>query len=92
MSSLFHLFRPADPKLLKLPSECVIGDETDALRTKREAQLKWMRERGIRYLGNPMVWPDRRAPGSPIAPLRNAARVPVEQPGDAIVRDLASNG
>jgi hypothetical protein len=41
-----------------------------------------------------MVWPDRRARGSPIAPNRSA-RAPfeglvIERPGDAIVRDLAS--
>jgi hypothetical protein len=95
MSSLFQLFRRTDPELLKLPSECVLGEEADALRAKREAKLKWMRARGIRYLGNPMVWPDRRAPGSPIAPTRDLSelRAPAgERPGDAIVRDLASNG
>jgi hypothetical protein len=91
MSSLFHRWRKADPELLKLPSECVPGGETDTLRAKREAQLKWMRERGVRYLGNPMVWPDRRAPGSPIAPSRDL-RAAEERPGDEIVRDLASNG
>jgi hypothetical protein len=94
MSSLFHLWRNFDPTLLKLPAVCVPGGEADTLRAKREAQLKWMRERGVRYLGNPMVWPDRRARGSPIAPNRNA-RAPfeglvVERPGDAIARDLAS--
>ena len=92
MSSLFHLWRQIDPGLLKLPSECVPGGETDTLRMKRDAQLKWMRERGVRYLGNPMVWPDRRAPGSPIAPPRDQTNPLVERPGDAIVRDLASNG
>ena len=94
MSSLFHRWRNADPGMLKLPSECVLGGEPDNLRAKREAQLKWMHERGVRYLGNPMVWPDRRAPGSPIAPSRDLSelRAPIERPGDAIVRDLASNG
>ena len=96
MSSLFHGWRNFDPGLLKLPSECVPGDETDTLRKKRDEQLKWMRERGVRYLGNPMVWPDRRAPGSPIAPPRDRdgdlKTLLVERPGDAIVRDLASNG
>jgi len=95
MSSLFHLWRNFDPSLLKLPAVCVPGGEADTLRAKREAQLKWMRERGVRYLGNPMVWPDRRARGSPIAPNRKA-RAPfegllVERPGDAIVRDLANS-
>jgi hypothetical protein len=47
-----------------------------------------MRERGIRYLGNPMRSPDRRTPGTPAALSRTA----MERPGDAIVRDLVSNG
>ena len=94
MSSLFHLWRNFEPSMLKLPAVCVPGGEADTLRAKRDAQLKWMRERGVRYLGNPMVWPDRRARGSPIAPNRNA-RAPfeglaTERPGDAIARDLAS--
>jgi len=94
MSSLFHLWRNFDPALLKLPAVCVPGGEAETLRAKREAQLTWMRERGVRYLGNPMVWPDRRARGSPIAPNRSA-RAPfegltIERPGDAIARDLAS--
>jgi hypothetical protein len=95
MSSLFNSWRNFDSALLKLPAVCVPGGETDTLRAKREAQLKWMRERGVRYLGNPMVWPDRRARGSAIAPNRNA-RAPfegliIERPGDAIARDLASD-
>jgi hypothetical protein len=71
MSSLFHLWHNFDPTMLKLPAVCVPGGEAETLRAKREAQLKWMRERGVRYLGNPMVWPDRRARGSPIAPNRS---------------------
>lgn len=94
MSSLFS-WRNFDSPLLKLPAVCVPGGEADTLRAKRDAQLKWMRERGVRYLGNPMIWPDRRARGSPIAPNRTA-RAPfegllIERPGDAIARDLASS-
>jgi hypothetical protein len=89
MSSLFHRKGIYDCELVKLPAFCVPNDEVDTLRTKREAQLTWMRERGVRYLGNPMRWPDRRAPGSPAAPSRAGV---LERPGDAIVRDLASNG
>jgi hypothetical protein len=102
MSSLFHRWRDIDPGLLKLPSECVpAAGESETLRAKRDAKLKWMRERGVRYLGNPMTFPDRRAPGSAIAPNRNLRgeaerpgdiRGAAERPGDAIVRDLASNG
>ena len=91
MISLFFRKRISDTDLVKLPATCVPSSEPDTLRAKREARLKWMRERGVRYLGNPMVWPDRRAPRGPSASIR-AARTPVERPGDAIVRDLASNG
>jgi len=95
MSSLFNSWRNFDSAMVKLPAVCVPGGEADTLRAKREAQLKWMRERGVRYLGNPMVWPDRRARGSAIAPNRNP-RAPfeglmIERPGDAIARDLASD-
>ena len=55
MSSLFHSWRNFDSALVKLPAVCVPGGEADTLRAKREAQLKWMRERGVRYLGNPMT-------------------------------------
>ena len=85
MSSLFHSWRNFDSALLKLPAVCVPGGETDTLRAKREAQLKWMRERGVRYLGNPMVWPDRRARGSAIAPNRNP-RAPFEGLDDRAAR------
>jgi hypothetical protein len=91
MSSLLFRKRNPDPVLIKLPGGCVPSGEADTLRTKREAQLKWMRERGVRYLGNPMVSPDRRAPRSPAASNRSH-RAAVERPGDAIARDLASNG
>lgn len=88
MSSPFLKKGLYDCELVKLPAFCVPNDEAENLRAKREAKLTWMRERGVRYLGNPMRWPDRRAPGTPPAPARAA----FERPGDAIVRDLASNG
>lgn len=90
MTSPFHRKGIYDCDLVKLPAFCTPNDEAENLRTKREAQLKWMKERGVRYLGNPMRWPDRRAPGTPAAPSR--AMAVMERPGDAIVRDLASNG
>ena len=89
MSSPFLRKGLYDCELVKLPAFCVPNDEAENLRAKREAKLVWMRERGVRYLGNPMRWPDRRAPGTPPAPTRTAE---FERPGDAIVRDLASNG
>jgi hypothetical protein len=88
--------RKSAQRLVKLPAVCVPSDEADTLAAKRDAQLKWMHERGVRYLGNPMVRPDRRAPGSPIAPPRDQQVTlespETERPGDAIVRDLARNG
>lgn len=46
------------PKLLPtevliLPSYCVPNKDSDHLAEKREAQLKWMREKGMTYLGDP---------------------------------------
>jgi hypothetical protein len=92
MSSLFSgtLFA-TDSDLVKLPAYCVIGGEADNLQAKREAQLKWMKQNGVRHLGGPAVKHDRRAPRPPSASIRTN-RAPIEQPGDAIVRDLASNG
>jgi hypothetical protein len=93
MSSLFHRKGKYDCELVKLPKSCTPNQDGDQLRTKREARLRWMRERGIRYLGNPARNPDRRAPGTPVAPSRTAmARAAMERPGDAIVRDLVSIG
>jgi hypothetical protein len=91
MSSLFTRKRISDSDMLKLPACCVPAGEADNLRKKRDAQLKWMREQGVRYLGNPPVFPDRRAPRPPAASVC-AVKAPIERPGDAIVRDLASNG
>jgi hypothetical protein len=88
MSSLFHRQGKYDCKSVKLPAFCTPSHEEESLRAKRDAKLRWMRERGIRYLGNPMRSPDRRTPGTPAALSRTA----MERPGDAIVRDLVSNG
>jgi len=91
MSSLFSRKRNPDPTLVSLPSFCVPGSGADNLLAKRDAQLQWMRERGVRYLGNPPVTPDRRAKRPPAASIRSI-KPEIERPGDAIVRDLASNG
>ena len=34
--------------LVKLPAVAIPSDEAETLREKRDAQLKWMRERGVR--------------------------------------------
>jgi hypothetical protein len=91
MSSLFLRKRFApDPGFVSLPAYCATGGEAASLLAKREAQLKWMKEHGVRYLGGPAVKHDRRAPRPPAASIRTT-KAPVERPGDAIVRDLASN-
>jgi hypothetical protein len=92
MSSLFSRKRLAsDPGTVTLPAYCTTGGEAASLQAKREAQLKWMKENGVRYLGGPAVKHDRRAPRPPSASIRTPKMAP-ERPGDAIVRDLASNG
>jgi hypothetical protein len=51
MSSLFGNKRKSSPDLVTLPAFCVpAASESDALRSKREAQIRWMREKGVRYL------------------------------------------
>jgi hypothetical protein len=59
MSSLFSNKRRSSLDLVMLPACCVpAATESDALRSKREAQLKWMREKGVRYLiDNPIPRP-----------------------------------
>jgi hypothetical protein len=92
MSSLFSRKRLAsDPGTVTLPAYCATGTEAESLQAKREAQLKWMKENGVRYLGGPAVKHDRRAPRPPSASIRRQ-KMTIEHPGDAIVRDLASSG
>jgi hypothetical protein len=56
MSSLFAWKRNQTPAILSLPAFCVPTDEAKNLRTKREAQLEWMRANGVRsLLGTPIT-------------------------------------
>jgi hypothetical protein len=56
MSSLFARKQNPTPEMLTLPAFCVPADEAETLRSKREAQLEWMREKGVHYLlGNPVA-------------------------------------
>lgn len=41
--------------LVKLPSYCKPTKELESLAAKRDAQLQWMRQQGMRYLGDPML-------------------------------------
>lgn len=60
MNSLFGQARRSNSTdLLRLPALCVpAANEPDYLRSKREAQLQWMREKGVAYLiGSPIARP-----------------------------------
>ncbi len=66
MSSLFALKGRSSDYLLRLPAYCVpAANEPDYLRSKREAQLQWMRDKGVVYLGNPMVRIVKTQPAKP---------------------------
>ena len=55
MSSLFARKRFSSPEMLTLPAFCVPGEESAKLLSKREAQLEWMRAKGVEYiLGRPI--------------------------------------
>jgi hypothetical protein len=50
MGSLFAKRRDRKLPLLSLPPLCIPTQEDERLRTKRQAQLEWMRANGIRSL------------------------------------------
>jgi hypothetical protein len=55
MSSLFARKRNFSPELLTLPAFCVPAEVSAKLLSKREAQLEWMRTKGVEYiLGSPV--------------------------------------
>jgi hypothetical protein len=55
MSSLFARKRFSSPEMLTLPAFCVPAEESAKLLSKREAQLEWMRTKGVEYiLGSPV--------------------------------------
>lgn len=56
--------------LVTLPASCVPAKETNSLAVKRAAQLKWMREKGVRYLGDPQKRFEARSPSSDRRPAR----------------------
>jgi hypothetical protein len=55
MISLFGRKKSTSLQPVKLPPHCVPGIEAESLAVKREAQLRWMHEHGVEYLGNPAV-------------------------------------
>ena len=71
MIALFRRRKSGALQPLKIPPHCVLCTETESLASKREAQLRWMRERGVKYLGHPMAQAERdRATPSPEASRR----------------------
>ena len=55
MSSLFVRKRHLSPEMLTLPAFCIPAEESAKLHSKREAQLEWMRTKGVEYiLGSPI--------------------------------------
>jgi hypothetical protein len=48
--------------MLTLPAFCVPAEESAKLQSKREAQLEWMREKGVHYLLSEPV--HRQAPAA----------------------------
>lgn len=54
MISLFTRHRAAPLNLLTLPTYAISHEESRALAAKRDAQLQWMREKGMTYLGDPL--------------------------------------
>ncbi len=50
MSSLFARKRNLNPEMLTLPAFCIPAEESAKLDSKREAQLEWMRAKGVEYI------------------------------------------
>jgi hypothetical protein len=48
---------------LTLPSYCKPTEELSSLAEKREAQLRWMRQNGMNYLGDPLLVVKKRPQG-----------------------------
>ncbi|MEO8466840.1 MAG: hypothetical protein ABI640_15995 [Gammaproteobacteria bacterium] len=79
MSSLFAWKRNATPEMLSLPAFCTPTGEAENLRTKREAQLEWMRANDVRsLLGTPITravtWNDVTVELAKTAPAQRVAQ------------------
>jgi hypothetical protein len=68
MISLFTKHRDASLNLVTLPTYAFSHEEADELAAKREAQLRWMREKGMTYLGDPLQRAELRAMRKPPTP------------------------
>lgn len=69
MISLFRKQELSPLNLVTLPSYCVSTKDPGNLEAKREAQLQWMREKGMTYLGDPLQHLEKRPQRRP-APMR----------------------
>jgi hypothetical protein len=79
MSSLFAWKRNATPAMLSLPAFCTPTNEAENLRTKRDAQLEWMRANGVRsLLGTPInravTWQDVTVEPAQTVPAQRVAQ------------------
>jgi len=91
MISLFAKPKESPLNLLKLPTYAVAQEESDALAAKREAQLRWMREQGMSYLGDPLKLAELRARRRPGAPSIRLVRAD-ERLGDGEPPEAADRG
>ncbi len=75
--------------LVSLPIGCAPTRESNSLTVKRAAQLKWMRDKGVRYLGDPQKRPeiDALASDRPRAPVVGIRSAPDSEPA---IRDAAN--
>ncbi len=87
MSSLFTRKRIYAAELITLPSFCVPGTESAHLQAKRDAQLKWMREKGVRYLGSPMALSEE--PRAVVRSIQPAVRLVNKSADSALEQGLA---
>lgn len=67
MSSLFARKPLTAPEMLTLPAFCVPASESAKLDAKRQAQLEWMREKGVDYLLSSPVNRQNPAPEKRVA-------------------------
>ena len=67
MSSLFARKRNLSPEMLTLPAFCVPAEESAELNSKRQAQLEWMRAKGVEYILGSPVKRHRPIPEKPVA-------------------------
>lgn len=71
MISLFPKYKVSPLNMVTLPSYCVSTKQSSNLDAKREAQLRWMREQGMTYLGDPLKQLEKRPqPRLAMAPMR----------------------